>query len=411
MVDRRLTVVKQPSMKRFTISAIAKRMAVVMLVITTAACQQATVAPSAKPTSTTSAKASVLAACPSSAAPAGPQVLLQKQPAPDDLAFDNDGRLLFSDITAGTVSALNADGSVTRIAGGMSAPEGIVVQADGRILVGEQGRNRVVAIDPQAHAVSQWHAFPNRTGRDGIDGIGPVLPEKDPLGNLLPTGGNVIVPDSPNGVVWRVSPDGKTATQIASGMVRPVGAAVDANGRIFVADEGGALWVLVPARLRFATLPTPDDVLVGRGGHIFVNTLGDNAIHELDSLGHQVSVITGIQQPQGIALDDADNLYYTEFNTGRIDRIVRTFVLDSPTVTRTARGTFIVCPVIHRAQGFTDPLAIQIGSSLSTSIVQLVQPGTDSSGALEVQTSASSIAITITNGGLLSQSQTVSLSP
>src|SRR2546426_8056104 len=106
----------------------------------------------------------------------------------------------------------------------MSAPEGIVVQADGRILVGEQGRNRVVAIDPKTHAVTQWHAFPNRTGRDGIDGIGPILPSLDSMGNLLPTAENVIVPDSPNRVVWPVSSDGKTATQIASGMVRPVGA-------------------------------------------------------------------------------------------------------------------------------------------------------------------------------------------
>ena len=335
--------------------------------------------------------------------------MLRNLPAPDDLAFDNHGRLLFSDIKAGTVSALNADGSVQRIAGGMSAPEGIVVQADGHILVGEQGRNRVVAIDPQTHAVSQWHAFPNRTARDGLDGIGPVLPDRDGSGNLLATGGNVIVPDSPNAVVWRVTADGKTATQIASGMVRPVGAAVDATGRIFVADEGGALWVLDPARRRFATLPTPDDVLVGRGGHIFVNTLGDNAIHELDGQGHQVSVITGIQQPQGIALDTADNLYYTEFNTGRIDRVIRTFTLDQPLVTRTARGSHIICPVIRRAPGFTQPLGLLAPSNSLT--LQLVQPGTTSSGAVEVQTSEPSITITVSDGGLLSQSQIVSLSP
>ena len=309
---------------------------------------------------------------------------------------------------------LNADGSVQRIAGGMSAPEGIVVQADGRILVGEQGRNRVVAIDPQTHVVTLWHAFPNRTGRDGLDGIGPVLPDRDASGNLLATGGNVIVPDSPNGVVWRVTADGKTATQIASGMVRPVGAAVDATGRIFVADEGGALWVLDPARRRFATWSTPDDVLVSRAGHIFVNTLGDNAIHELDNQGHQVSVITGIQQPQGIALDYADNLYYTEFNTGRIDRTIRNFILDPPKVTRTARGTYIICPVIRRAAGFNRPLVLLTGSSLTTSILQLVQPGTDSSGALEVQTPAHAISITVdtTDGGVgLTLSQTVSLLP
>jgi sugar lactone lactonase YvrE len=395
---------------RRSISAAAKPMAIFMLVLTSAGCQQAS-KPSPSPTVSASTRPSGLAACPTKPAPAGQQVLLQSLPAPDDLAFDNNGRLLFSDIKAGTVSALKADGTVERIAGGMSAPEGIVVQDDGRILVAEQGRNRVVAIDPQTHAVTQWHAFPNRTGRDGIDGIGPVLPGRDAHGNLLPTGGNVIVPDSPNGVVWRVSADGTTATQIASGMVRPVGAAVDATGRIFVADEGGALWVLDPARRRFATLPTPDDVLVGRAGHIFVNTLGDNAIHELDAQGHQVGVITGIQQPQGIALDFADNLYYTEFNTGRIDRVVRTFILDPPKVNRTARGTYIICPVIRRAAGFSQALGLSAGSSLAASILRLVQPGTDSSGALEVQTSESSVSITISDGGLLSQSQTVSLSP
>jgi sugar lactone lactonase YvrE len=401
-------------MRGLTISASAKRAAIGLMLVTAAACQQAPVAPSVAPTASPSPKAPALAACPAATASPGPQVLLQKQPAPDDLAFDNNGRLLFSDIKTGAVSILNVDGSVEQIAGGMSAPEGIVVQADGRILVGEQGRNRVVAIDPQTHAVTQWHAFPNRTGRDGLDGIGPVLPSKGAQGNLLPTADNVIVPDSPNGVVWRVSPDGKTATQIASGMVRPVGAAVDTAGRIFVADEGGALWVLDPGRRRFATLATPDDVLVGRAGHIFVNTLGDNAIHELDSLGHQVGVITGIQQPQGIALDSADNLYYTEFNTGRIDRVIRTFTLDTPTVTRTTRGTYIICLVIGRAAGFSQPLGLTTGSSLTTSILQLVQPGIDSSGALEVQTPEHSITISVdtTNGGVnLGLSQTIQLSP
>jgi hypothetical protein len=157
-------------------------------------------------------------------------------------------------------------------------------------------------------------------------------------------------------------------------------------------------------------LPTPDDVLVGRAGHIFVNTLGDNAIHELDSQGHQVRVITGIQQPQGIALDGADNLYYTEFNSGRIDRVVRSFILDPPKVTRTPRGTYIVCPAIRRAAGFSQPLVL----SASTFILQLVEPGTDSSGALELQTSARSVTVTLntTNGDAnLALSQTVSLSP
>ena len=80
-------------------------------------------------------------------------------------------------------------------------------------------------------------------------------------------------------------------------------------------------------------------------------------------------------------------------------------------MTRTARGTFIICPDIRRASGFNEKLALQTGSSMKTSILQLVQPGTDSSGAIEVQTSEPSIPITVSDGGLLAQSQAVSLTP
>ena len=380
--------------------AIASGIALALAVAGAAACQPAPLKPSASPEP--SVTPTPLAACPATPAPLGPQVLLKNLPAPDDLAFGLDGRLLFTDINAGSLSALNADGSVDRLSTGLAAPEGIVPQGahygSGPILVAEQGRNRVLAIDPQSHVSTVWHVFPNRTGRDGIDGIGPEL------GN-----GDVVVPDSPNGVVWRLTADGKTATQIASGMARPVGAAVDANGRIFVADEGGALWILDPNKRRFATLPTPDDVLVARDGHIFVNTLGDNAIHEFDGQGHQLNVIRGIAQPQGIALDGADNLYYTEFNSGRIDRIVRTFSLDPPRVTKLGASTFAICPSIRRAAGFTQPLTLSTGSGSQTSILQRVQPGTASSGALEVKTTERSLTITVTAAGSIALSQAVDL--
>jgi sugar lactone lactonase YvrE len=316
--------------------------------------------------------------------------------------------LLFSDINAGTVSMLTAGGSVERLASGLSAPEGIVVQGDGRILVAEQGKNRIIAIDPQSHAVSQWRAFANRTGREGIDGIGPILPARDTTGNLLPDGNDVIIPDSPNGVVWKVTADGKTATQIASGMTRPAGAGIDARGRIFVADEGGALWFLDPAKHRFASLPTPDDVLVAKDGHIFVNTLGDNAIHELDVQGQQIGVLSRIQQPQGIALDGADNLYYTEFTAGRIARVIRTFSLDPPKVSHLRSDTFLICPSIRRASTFKEPLQI-LPPNAPVATLRVTQPGTDTSGALEVQTTEHSFTITVSNGGLLNLAQTVTV--
>jgi sugar lactone lactonase YvrE len=358
-------------------------------------CAQTPAGPTATATSGPRAIETPLQACPLAPAPNGPQVLASSLQGPDDLAFDNSGRLLFSDVSAGTVSVLDADGSIQRIAGGLRSPEGIVVQADGRILVAEQGRNRIVSLEPESGAVIPWRTFVNRSASEGIDGIGPLLPATDATGQPLADASDVIVPDSPNGVVWKVTPDGKTATVMATGMTRPVGAARDAQGRILVADEGGALWILESSPRRFATLSTPDDVVVAHDGEIFVNTLGDNAIHTFDSSGHAVRVQTGIVQPQGIALDGADNLYYTEGTAGRIDRIVRTFVLGSPSVRAIDKNTFILCPAISRAAGFKTALELSSGSSLNTSIRQIIQPGAGSSGALEVQTTEHSVSIEV----------------
>jgi sugar lactone lactonase YvrE len=376
------------------------------------ACQQTAVstptAPPRGPGST--ATSSPLAGCPSLPAPSTPQPIAQNLPAPDDLAFDNTGRLLFSDVNAGSVSAVNADGTVERLASGIVEPEGIVARPDGTLLVAEQGRNRVDLVDPQSHLVSVWRAFPNRTANAGIDGIGPIIPAPGAGGRALATPGDVIVPDSPNGVVWAVSPDGRAASRLATGMVRPVGAALDSSGRLFIPDEGGVLWVLDPARHRFASLATPDDAILTHGDQLFVTTLGDNAIHEFDAQGHQLSVLTAPHQPQGIALDGADNLYFTEFYGGRIDRLIRTFSLQRPTVTRIATGIYRVCPTIARATGFTDPLTISMASTSSVAAVQLVEPGTDSSGAIEVRTSDPSIRISVLDKTAgLSLDQSVSL--
>ena len=372
------------------------RTAALTLLIAAAACRETPTATST-PTPLLTATPSPLTACPLGPVPSVPQVLLNSLPAPDDMVIDKQDRLLFSDINAGTVSRLNADGSVERLAGGLSEPEGMVVQADGRVLVAEQGRNRIDLIDPIAHSWTVWRNFPNRTSNAGIDGIGPILAATDASGRPLAHGGDVIVPDSPNGVTWAVTPDGKSATQIASGMTRPVDAAADAAGRIFVADEGGALWVLDPARRRLTTLPTPDDVVIGHRGEIFVTTLGDNDIHQLDAQGRRATAITGIAQPQGIALDGADNLYYTEFTGRRIDRILRTFILGAPSVKRVATNQFDVCPAVIRAPGFRDRLRFQPVPLDSGWIGAAVEPGADSSGALVVRTTQASVTLRVSD--------------
>jgi serine/threonine-protein kinase len=331
------------------------------------------------------------------AAPAGPEVLLSGLSGPDDLAWDRDGNLLISDINAGTVSRYSLQtGRQQTLASGLRAPEGMVGRADGSILVAEQALNRIVRLDPDTHAVTPWRSFPNRTGRPGIDGIAQVS-----------RSGDVIVPDSPNQVVFRVSPDGATATRIGGGMVRPVGAGIDKQGRIYVADEAasGAVWILSSnpsEQRRIAGFAFPDDVVIDPDGNALVNTLGvnDNAIHQIAPDGKQSVVLKGLKNPQGIEVDGAGNIYFTEFDTGKVERLVRTFVLGTPTAVAktsgtgaTARTTYVICPTVRRSGGFTAPIELSLKEDGTVERVAILQPTSTTSGTVEVRIKGGSAAV------------------
>jgi sugar lactone lactonase YvrE len=348
--------------------------AILLSVTFIAACQPSSSSSRQTPPPTATASRT----CPAQAASAGGQVILSGLASPDDLAFDAEGRLLFGDIKKGTVSRLSSTGVVEQVGSGLQVPEGIALRPDGRLLVAEQGRNRIVLLDPANQAVTLWRAFANRTGREGIDGIG-----------LDPITAEVIVPDSPNGILWRVSPDGATARRIGAGMTRPVGAVVDQQEAVLVADEGGSVWRFSAPfqQRRVARLAIPDDVVVDHNGNLFVNTLGDGSIHMIDPAGNQSVVVRGLQTPQGLALDGAGNIFYTDTG-GSIGRLARTFFLDQATVTRSGQGLDVVCPALRRAAGYTDPLELSVVPATGVSVVSLVQPSADQSGRVEVRRAA-----------------------
>ena len=336
-----------------------------------------------------------LPSCPASVAPVGPESVFAGQPGVDDLAFDAEGRLLVSNTSGGTLWRWTPGGSLEQIAHGLDGPEGIVQLRDGRILVAEQGLDRVVVLDIGSQHTTTWRSFPNRTANEGIDGLA-----------LDPRTGEVIVPDSPNGRVFRVSPDGAHAEQIATGLTRPAGAAVDGSGRVLVADEGGALWVLGPPARRMFTLPEPDDVVIAADGTTFVNTLQDGAIHAIDPKGQHSILLRGLGSPQGVALDGAGNLYYTESSAGRVGRLNRAFLLGTPRVTRLSGGRLQVCLAVERAAGFSAPLQVTIPSQPGVHVLRVRQPAPDSSGAVEVRLDGGTQRFTLTvssTAGRLSQ--------
>ena len=284
-------------------------------------CTQSSSPPVAAPTATASVSptsTSTVDRTPvATATTAAPQhytahVILSGGARPDDLVFDQQGRLLFSDFYNGTVSRVNSDGSVTRILSGLAGPEGLVVLADGTLIIAEQHPNRILSLAPGAHLPVVLRNLPGTPStaqcKDGVDGIA-----------FDATTQTLIIPDSPIGKVYRMSLDGKTLTLLASGIVRPVGAAVDTQGTIYVADEcGAAIWSITPAgnTTRIGGFGMPDDVAFDQHGNILVIDL-QPSIHALVRMNlatgrREILASRGFIEPQGLVIDTHDDIFVSD---------------------------------------------------------------------------------------------------
>ena len=284
---------------------------------TTTPAQQSTQATSVPPTPSKTVATPTPTTIPATPTRPTPQhytehVLLSGGNRPDDLAFDREGRLLFSNPHNGTVNRLNADGSVTVLLSGINAPEGLVVLSDGTLVIAEQGPNRILTLAAGATSLRVLRQLPGvpstASCKDGVDGIA-----FDATTNTL------IIPDSPMGEVYRLSLDGKTLTPLASGIVRPVGAAVDAKGNVYVTDEcGGTLWRITPngQKTRFGNFGMLDDVSIDDNGNILVTDLA-LAIHALIRFNPATGVrktlaSQGYIEPQGLVLDQHGNIFVAD---------------------------------------------------------------------------------------------------
>ena len=242
-------------------------------------------------------------------------ILAQNLPSPDDLLLTPNGSIYISDVRDQTIKEYTQDGNLQTLISGLSEPEGMVMLPDGSLIIAEQGKNRLVRYDPTNKALTLLLALHNTTGQDGVDGIA--------YDSKMQT---IIVPDSPNGTVLRVSADGKTVSEVAHGFARPTGAWVEADGSILIVDENAnSLSRIHPNGNveKLADLPTPDDVIEDSNGNIFVNTLGDGAIHFISANANRDAIlVNGLLDPQGIVFDTDGNLVITDAGHHQLDKLI-----------------------------------------------------------------------------------------
>lgn len=223
---------------------------------------------------------------------------------PDDVAVRRH-RIYFSDIGSGVVGTVQ-HGRPVRLISHLRVPEGIDPESHSRLVVAEQGTDRIVLFKLNGHRRHLLLQLHNNTGREGVDGIGTA-----------PHGG-IYVPDSPNARLLLSSRKGRVKL-LAEHLGRPVDA-VRYRGGVAVPDEtSGVVWLIKHGKTkRLARVPTPDDVVAIKR-ELIATTLDDGGLWEIRPRLQRLPATFG--QPQGLAAVGSHALLVADSSRDRIYRI------------------------------------------------------------------------------------------
>lgn len=226
----------------------------------------------------------------------------------------SDGSIYFADAGNGRVRKIDANGTITTVAGGgndtadgvpatqakLEFPTMVTFDRNGNLVV--TADSRVALIDRQTQAVSTITRETTRSYGLTTDADGNFVLENEldsTVVRLTPSNAMSLVAGAGNFVG-----DGRRAT--AAVLHRPVGLAVDASGNLFIADSASTIVRRVDAVTGVIT------TYAGKPGFFYV----DNQ----EGADRTDSVVGGVQD---LAFDSAGNLYTSDPHNNRIWRISR----------------------------------------------------------------------------------------
>jgi sugar lactone lactonase YvrE len=197
---------------------------------------------------------------------------------PFGVAIGADGTIYVSD--GQRIRRISLDGAVSTLASGFGWLSALAIGRDGTVYAADTGNNVVTR-------VTVGPGFSPAVGRSWTPIAGDF---NGPIGLALDNDGRLIVADTYNDRICVIDPAGRVST-LAGGVEpgfadgaaadarfdTPSGVAVDASGRIYVADTGnGLVRVIDPSGAvttlggPFATFDRPIGIAVDRGGGVYV---------------------------------------------------------------------------------------------------------------------------------------------
>lgn len=263
---------------------------------------------------------------------------------PTAICLDRDGNLIVADQFGGRVRLISPAGVVS-FAGGegvrFTGPTGLLIQPDGSILVAEPGRSTISRLD-FTPAVTLFAGSPTLSGSD--DGVASAARFNLPGGVSLASDGGLIVADTGNHTIRRVSSTGQVSTIAGS-----AGCAGITNGK---ADQ--------------ARFNQPGGAVASTNGSIYVADTGNDLIRRVDPTGEVVTFAGApgtltppdeFLHPSALSLKNDGSLVVADFNQMRA-------ISPSGTVTRLAGSTRHV--IIRNNVTYTTWVQLSSGSGDGT---------------------------------------------
>lgn len=220
--------------------------------------------------------------------------------------------------------------------GGPAFREPAAISADpfGRLFVADAGNHRVVQYDADGRAVFEFGGYGWRDGQ-----------LSHPTDVCAREGFRLFVVDSGNERIQQFDIDDASAEGAAfpfeegaglgeETLVRPSRMDLDAEGRVYVADElCHCVWIFAPTGALVARwgglgdAPTrfraPAGVAVGEKGRVYVADAGNRRVQVFDSIGNWVATWTGpaddpLVEPAGIDVGPDGRVWVADAGAGRV---------------------------------------------------------------------------------------------
>ena len=235
---------------------------------------------------------------------------------------------------------------VTTVAGDgsplvLSDPFGVAVAADGSIYFSDAGDyNRIQKIAPDGNVTTVAGGAMEGFG----DGVGSKALFNSPSAIAIAPDGNLIIADTGNNRIRRLTPTGQVSTVAGDGTAGqfngPIGVAVNASGNIYVADSYNDRIRLITPDGQVSTVAgkgipgyadgdrnnalfdTPSGIIVANDNSLIVADTGNDRLRRITPDGNvSTLMVTDLSSPIALALTHDNYLYVTELDRSRVVQI------------------------------------------------------------------------------------------